>query len=40
MDIWQEALAAEDYVIACRRYIHENPELSDKEDGTVAFIIK
>ena len=40
MDIWQEALAAEDYVIACRRYIHENPELSDKEDGTVAFILK
>ena len=40
MDIWQEALAVEDYVIRCRRYIHENPELSDQEDGTVAFILK
>ena len=40
MDIWQEALAVEDYVIQCRRYVHENPELSDHEDGTVAFIMK
>ena len=40
MDIWNEALAVEDYVIRCRRYLHENPELSDKEDNTVAFIIK
>lgn len=40
MDIWQEALAVEDYVIRCRRYLHENPELSDQEDGTVAFILK
>jgi len=40
MDIWQEALAVEDYVIRCRRYLHENPELSDLEDGTVAFILK
>ena len=40
MDIWQEALAVEDYVIQCRRFVHENPELSDQEDGTVAFIIK
>ena len=37
MDIWQEALAVEDYVIQCRRLVHENPELSDQEDGTVAF---
>ena len=40
MDIWQEALAVEDYVIRCRRYIHENPELSDQEDNTVAVIIQ
>ena len=40
MDIWKEALAVEDYVIQCRRYVHENPELSDQEDGTVAFIMK
>lgn len=40
MDIWQEALAVEDFTIACRRYIHENPELSDKEDNTVAYIME
>lgn len=40
MDIWKEALAAEDYVIRCRRHLHENPELSDKEDDTCAFILK
>lgn len=28
MDIWNEVLAAEADVIRCRRYIHENPELS------------
>ena len=40
MDIWQEVLAVEDYVIRCRRYLHENPELSDQEDNTVAFILQ
>lgn len=40
MDIWNEALAVEDYVIRCRRYLHENPELSDQEDNTVAFILQ
>ena len=40
MDIWQEALALEDYVIRCRRYLHENPELSDQADNTVAFILQ
>lgn len=40
MDIWKEALALEEYTIRCRRYIHENPELSDHEDGTVAFILQ
>jgi amidohydrolase len=40
MDIWNEVLAVEDYVIRCRRYIHENPELSDQEDNTIAFILQ
>ena len=40
MDIIKEALAVEDYVIRCRRHIHENPELSDLEDNTVAFILQ
>lgn len=40
MDIWKESLAVEDYVIRCRRYLHENPELSDQEDNTVAFILQ
>ena len=40
MDIWQEALAVEDYVIGLRRYFHENPELSDQEDNTVAKIME
>lgn len=40
MDIWNEVLAVEDYVIRCRRYLHENPELSDQEDNTVAFILQ
>ena len=40
MDIWQETLKAEDYVIRCRRHIHENPELSDREENTVAFILQ
>lgn len=39
MNIWQEALKAEDYVIRCRRHLHENPELSDQEDATCAFIL-
>jgi len=39
MNIWQEALAVQDYVVRCRRHIHENPELSDKEDNTVVFIL-
>ena len=28
----------EEYIISMRRYFHENPELSDKEDNTVARI--
>ena len=40
MNIWQEALDIEDYVIACQRHLHENPELSDKEEETVAYILQ
>lgn len=39
MDIWKEALALESYVIRCRRWFHENAELSDLEDDTVAYIL-
>ena len=28
----------QDYIVAMRRYFHENPELSDHEDNTVARI--
>lgn len=40
MDIWKEALGVEDYIIRTQEYLHENPELSDKEEDTVAFILK
>lgn len=40
MDIWQEACTVNEYVIRCRRHFHENPELSDQEDETVAYILK
>ena len=40
MDIFQEALAVEDYFIGLRRHFHENPELSDQEDSTVAKIME
>lgn len=40
MDIWKEALAVEAYVIRCRRWFHENAELSDLEDDTVAYILQ
>ncbi len=39
MDIYRETLAIEDYLIRCRRHIHEHPELSDCEDETVAFVM-
>lgn len=38
MDIFKAACGAEDYVIRCRRHIHEHPERSDQEEMTVAFI--
>ncbi len=40
MDVWKYALAEEDYVIRCRRWLHENPELSDHEEDTVAYILQ
>lgn len=40
MDIMKETLAASDYVIRCQQYLHENPELSDQEENTVAFILQ
>ena len=40
MDIWQESLDVEDYVVRCYRHLHENPELSDREEETCAFILK
>lgn len=40
MDIWRLAQAEEDYVIRCRRWFHENAELSDHEDDTVAYILQ
>ena len=36
----KEAVAVSDYVIRCQRYLHENPELSDQEENTVAFILQ
>ena len=38
MDILSLCQAKEDYIIAMRREFHRHPELSDKEDGTVARI--
>ena len=38
MDIQTLTRELESYVIALRRQIHENPELSDKEDETVALV--
>lgn len=40
MDIWKLAQAEEDHVIRLRRWFHENAELSDHEDDTVAYILQ
>lgn len=40
MDIWKLALAEEDLVIRHRRWFHENAELSDQEEDTVAYILQ
>jgi len=38
MTVLELAKKYEDYIISCRRYFHENPELSGKEDNTVQKI--
>lgn len=40
MNYMESALAMKDFAIRTRRYLHENPELSGKEDNTVAFLSK
>lgn len=40
MDIWRAALDKDEYVIRCRRWFHENAELSDMEEKTVAYILQ
>ena len=40
MDIWKLAQAEEAHVIQMRRWFHENAELSDHEDDTVAYILQ
>ena len=40
MDIWQESLDVEDYVVRCYRHLHENPELSDREEETVSDLLR
>ncbi len=39
MNIKELAIETEDYIIKHRRHIHENPELSGREENTVAYII-
>ena len=40
IDILSEAMSEKEFSIACRRYLHENPELSDLEDNTVRFVME
>ena len=40
MDIWQEAKRMEEYVRRIQLHLHENPELSDQEEDTVALILR
>lgn len=39
MDILKESQRVFDYVCKTQQYLHENPELSDREEDTVAFIL-
>lgn len=39
MDIRQLAKAQEDYIIKCRRWLHQHPELGCEERQTTAFIV-
>lgn len=40
MEFWKDLPETEEYVIGCRRWLHEHAELSDQEDETVAFILE
>ncbi|MBO5869068.1 MAG: amidohydrolase [Oscillospiraceae bacterium] len=40
MEFWNDLAGTEEYVIGCRRWLHEHAELSDYEEETVAFIIE
>ena len=40
MDFLKIAESLESYITEHRRYLHRHPELSDKEDNTVAYICK
>ncbi len=39
-EIWEEAQKIKEELIQWRRHIHQNPELSAKEDKTAEFIVK
>ena len=39
MDILKAAREVDEYVVACRRHLHRHPEVSDKEDQTIAFVL-
>ena len=38
MDYMQSALKMKEYAITVRRYLHEHPELSGREENTVSFL--
>lgn len=38
LDLMKLAQEQQDYMVKIRRYVHENPELSSKEDKTIEFI--
>ncbi|MBR0213111.1 MAG: hypothetical protein IJL95_00150 [Solobacterium sp.] len=40
MDFLKLAESLESYITEHRRYLHKHPELSDKEENTVAYICK
>ena len=40
MECWKDLSEIEDYVVTCRRWLHEHAELSDREEETVAFILE
>ena len=40
MKYWEDLSEIEEYVISCRRWLHEHAELSDHEEETVAFILE